>query len=236
MSSCPTKDIHSLYLDNELPLSYVKEYEVHIQSCSSCAAELEKAKKLHELLSLGGAPEMSQFEMDEGFKRLQIRMSYSKHAKRAWGASEKKPVVTAIKYAVPAMAAAAVFAVVLPVGLKSNKNDVKAGSAPALASAPVTVSAPMAAKTVSNTRTSNATGLMQQGIRSTVRPGMQVVNNVMASSENLPQVVDVFRPNFDNENTISIKITIPGTNNTVPYTTEIELPADMYKGSESEKD
>ena len=57
--------------------------------------------------------------------------------------------------------------------------------------------------------------------------------NMGMMNENMTQVVDVFRPNFDNGNTISIKITIPGMN-TVPYTTEINVPVDEYKGNPSE--
>ena len=41
MSTCPENDIHSLYLDNELPLSYREEYEAHIKSCPKCAKKLE---------------------------------------------------------------------------------------------------------------------------------------------------------------------------------------------------
>lgn len=214
MSSCPTKDIHSVYLDNELPLSYVKEYEAHIQSCPKCSKELERIKKLHQVMTMNGEHELSQFEMDEGFKRLQIRMSYSKHTKNVSGMGNNS-FASVIKYAVPAMAAAAVFAVVLPVGIK--KTD-KTGSEE-MAAAPVITSLPLLTGSTVNTNSSMS--------------GFSGNRNPMMRNGNIPQVVDVFRPNFDNENTISIKITIPGIN-AVPYTTEIDVPVEMYKGSLSE--
>jgi len=228
MSLCPTRDIHSVYLDNELPLSYVKEYEAHVQSCPACSAELEKLKKLRGMMALGEAPEMSQLEMDESFRRLQIRMSYSKHTKKS--SIEKKPFVTAVKYTLPAMAAAAVFAVVLPVGLKSNKGA--AGSDAAVASVHSEVNIPLTVSTMSSLSTTTVSMNGNNGmLGSGMHPGMP--RSVM--NENMTQVVDVFRPNFDNENAISFKITIPGIN-TVPYTTEMDVPVDKYKGNVSETD
>ena len=35
MSFCPSKDIHSVYLDNELPEVYKAEYEAHIAVCQT---------------------------------------------------------------------------------------------------------------------------------------------------------------------------------------------------------
>ncbi len=238
MSLCPTKDIHSVYLDNELPLSYVKEYEAHVQSCSKCSAELEKLKKLRGVMSAGGVPEMSQFEMDESFKRLQIRMSYSKHTKsfNSPATGWKHAAISTVKYSIPAMAAAAVLAIVLPIGLnKANKgNAEQTDSVTSIASLPL-----ISGNTVSTNTglsgfpgTNGSMGNITHGMhRDMMRPG---VHSGMGN-ENMPQVVDVFRPNFDNENTISIKITIPGMN-TVPYTTEINVPVDEYKANNSETD
>ncbi|MBP5452686.1 MAG: zf-HC2 domain-containing protein, partial [Treponema sp.] len=46
MSTCPEKDIHSIYLDNELPAAYVADYEAHVESCPECKAQLEKLRML----------------------------------------------------------------------------------------------------------------------------------------------------------------------------------------------
>ena len=42
MSFCPSKDIHSVYLDGELPENYKAEYELHISHCEKCRKELEQ--------------------------------------------------------------------------------------------------------------------------------------------------------------------------------------------------
>ena len=48
MFTCPEDDIHSIYLDNELPPNFVAEYEAHVASCPKCKAKNEKFKKIHE--------------------------------------------------------------------------------------------------------------------------------------------------------------------------------------------
>lgn len=227
MSLCPTKDIHSVYLDEELPLSLVKEYEAHVASCPKCSAELERLKKLRAGLEQLKTPESNQLEMDEGFRRLQIRMSYSKHTNKF---EKKISFMSVVKYSVPAMAAAAVFALVLPVGLNRKASE----SAEATISVPAIASLPLTASTVGTA--SSFSNLNNEMIRrsSMHRMSSQGMNkNMGMMNENIAQVVDVFRPNFDNGNTISIKITIPGMN-TVPYTTEINVPVDEYKGNPSE--
>ena len=84
MSTCPEKDVHSLYLDNELPPAYIGQYEEHIASCADCRAKLERLKKLHALLSQDSATlTKSQEELDQSFNRLQAKLSYSRTISRA---------------------------------------------------------------------------------------------------------------------------------------------------------
>ena len=45
MYSCPTDDIHSVYIDNELPQNYVSDYENHLKVCPKCSAKVEQLKK-----------------------------------------------------------------------------------------------------------------------------------------------------------------------------------------------
>ena len=201
MSLCPTKDIHSVYLDNELPLSYVAEYENHVRNCARCSAELDNLKKLRSLMTQDSSKtELGKKDLDESFARLQMKMHFKKNT-RSFRHSEHET----IKYVIPAVAAAAVFALILPVGLKSKGKQVQVYDTTAL-----------------NTIAPTITG-------STVMNGTTVSTNTQKTRKNFMRDVDVFRPNFDNENNISIKITVPGINAT-PYTTEIELPADLYKG------
>lgn len=83
MSTCPEKDIHSIYLDNELPAAYVADYEAHVESCPKCKAQLEKLKMLRKVFSADSkSMELSEKDMEESFDRLQARLSYSRHAKK----------------------------------------------------------------------------------------------------------------------------------------------------------
>ena len=80
MYTCPTDDIHSIYLDGELPDIYLKEYEAHVKTCSECAKKLQKLQKLRSLFKSDS--EMltpDKIAMDESFKRLNTKLHYSKN-------------------------------------------------------------------------------------------------------------------------------------------------------------
>ena len=123
MFHCPENDIHSIYLDGELPKNFVKDYEAHLASCQKCRAKLEKLKAVHAAF----AADSKSLDVDETFKaqsfeRLQSRMRFSKVVKIA---EPKKNVVRMTSFIPLAAAAAAVFALVLPVRMKAgqiNKN------------------------------------------------------------------------------------------------------------------
>ena len=116
MSFCPSKDIHSVYLDGELPENYKAEYELHISHCEKCRKELEQLKAVSALFK---ADSDSLNFMDESFQRLQIKMAYSRNI----GKVPQKSPFKVISYVASGVAAAAVLALVLPVGLKANKTN-----------------------------------------------------------------------------------------------------------------
>jgi len=118
MSFCPSKDIHSVYLDGELPENYKAEYELHISHCEKCRKELEQLKALRSLFKADSdSLNLDQHFMDESFQRLQIKMAYSRNV----GKAPQKSPFKVISYVASGVAAAAVLALVLPLGLKSNK-------------------------------------------------------------------------------------------------------------------
>ena len=79
MSFCPSNDIHSIYLDNELPLEFKAEYEKHVENCPACKAKLEKLRELNSVFEMDAkAITPDSHYMDESFERLKIKMSYSK--------------------------------------------------------------------------------------------------------------------------------------------------------------
>ncbi len=234
MSFCPSKDIHSVYLDGELPENYKAEYELHVSHCEECRKELEQLKALRSLFKADAdSLELDQKFMDESFQRLQIKMAYSRNV----GKVPQKSPFKVISYVASGVAAAAVLALVLPLGLKSNKASTEA---PAVAATPLiqsvsSVSAvPVTA--VSNGTKANGNNVAFDSGRSVVVSGN--IQNVVLSSEKQRKNsasfarnvsgVDVLRPDFQDE-AISIKITVPGMGD-FPVTTEINVPMELVSG------
>ncbi|MEE3411807.1 MAG: zf-HC2 domain-containing protein [Treponema sp.] len=119
MFHCPENDIHSIYLDGELPQNFVKDYEEHLASCASCRAKLEKLKAVHEAFKADARSiDVSDSFKAASFDRLQSRMRFSQSVK----ASEPNKNIVRIANFVPlAAAAAAVFALMLPVKMGSGQ-------------------------------------------------------------------------------------------------------------------
>jgi len=239
MSFCPSKDIHSVYLDNELPEIYKAEYESHIASCPKCKAELEKIKGLRSLLaSDSDSLNLSSAFLDKSYERLMIKMSYAKNTGKK---SDGKINLRTITYAASGIAAAALLAIVLPVRAASVKSD-------SLASAAAIASLNQAA--VSNVATSFTppannvsfnsgndmviSGNISESVLSRNHGPRQAhaqIQNVSANANpgKIIRGVEVLRPDFEHDETISIKITLPGVDS-LPVTAEIQLPAEVMSG------
>ena len=238
MSFCPSKDIHSVYLDNELPEIYKAEYESHIALCPKCKAELERLRGLRAVLKADSdeiAP--SADFLDKSYERLMIKMSYAKNTGKK---AESKINFRSITYAASGIAAAAILAVVLPV---------RAGKAPAadgaLASAQIsalgqnasaaTSFTPAASNVALNSGNSMViSGNINESDLSHVHgqrgSGAEIQNvSTNANPGKIMKGVEVLRPDFNESETISIKITLPGMNS-VPVTAEIQLPAEVMSG------
>ena len=122
MSTSLEKDLHSVYIDGEMPESFVSQYESLVSSSEEEKAILEKMRSLHSLLQEDSAQKtVSHDFMEECFERLQTKMRYARNVSIA---GEKKSFVTPfVKYASSFAAAAAVFAVVfIPLHNNSLKN------------------------------------------------------------------------------------------------------------------
>ncbi|MGP1587895.1 MAG: hypothetical protein ACTTHG_06080 [Treponemataceae bacterium] len=50
MHICPDFDVHSAYIDGELPLELKNEYLEHVNSCKKCDKELKKLQIIHKVL------------------------------------------------------------------------------------------------------------------------------------------------------------------------------------------
>lgn len=123
MSTSLNKDLHSVYIDGEMPESFLSQYESIVQADPKEKARLEKMQRLHSFLQedselmtkkiTSPSPENSgEAFIEESFERLQTKMRYAKNVSLANGfSSDKKSFVTPfVKYASSFAAAVAVFA------------------------------------------------------------------------------------------------------------------------------
>ena len=227
MSFCPTKDIHSVYLDNELPDVYKAEYEKHLTECEKCRNELAKLKAVRSVFQADVAsitPD-KQF-LDDSYQRLMIKMSYEKNSKKI-----KKPFLFKVGYAVSAAAAAVLFAVFIPLGLNSRKNIVEPDMPPVIdrmlsmqqfgnnvgnklfgSGNNIAVSGNMDGGILSS---NNYVNYIDYGNYDNVNYGGYLDKNYNYTGINLfdyMEGVDALRPQFTEDDIISIRVTIPNVN------------------------
>ena len=232
MSFCPSKDIHSVYLDGELPENYKAEYESHIAHCEKCRKELEELKALHNMFKADAdSLNLDDHFLEESFQRLQVKMAYAKNVGKV---PRKSPFRTAT-YVASGLAAAAVLALVLPLGGRSNKVETVQTlvTSPLIQSVNSVSNVPITA--VSASTSSSANNVAFDSGRSVVVSGN--IKDVVLSSEKQRKSnslvtnvndVDVLRPDFQDE-AIKIKITVPGVGD-FPVTTEINVPMELVSG------
>lgn len=190
MSTCPDSSLISVYLDNELPEPYKTQFEAHLASCSTCSEKMSKAKNLHDLLrSDADSLVLSKEEMDESFERLQARMTYHHVTKKSSNVFQ-----FVLKRIAPAVAAAAVFAVILPLRLLKNDDAVQPLLMPVAQTASFFPSFSSAKGTKQvNTALSEA----NKAIRSTVSSST-MTTTVNLGDTNLA-TIDIFRPDFSDD-------------------------------------
>lgn len=118
MFTCPNKDLHSLYLDGEMPKEYLAEYEAHVEKCPECQAQLKRLRALNALFAADSeALALSDKDKEDSFARLQARMSYARVMKPVVQKPRKR---TVFRDVMVGAAAAAVVAIILPARLGMN--------------------------------------------------------------------------------------------------------------------
>ena len=235
MSFCPSKDIHSVYLDGELPENYKAEYELHLSHCEKCRKEIEQLKAVRSLFKADSESlKLDQQFMDESFQRLQIKMAYSRNI----GKLPQKSPFKLISYLASGVAAAAVLALVLPLGFRSNKAAAAVTStvvaAPLIQSVNSVSNIPITAVSTKSKTTANNVGydsgrsvVVSGNIQDVVLSSESQRKNSSSVTKNVNDV-DVIKPAFQDE-AISIKITVPGMGD-FPVTTEINVPMELVSG------
>ena len=206
MSFCPTKDIHSVYLDNELPEEHRLSYEKHIQECEKCRTELEKLKAVRKLFQ-DDASNVTPDDhyLDESYNRLMIKMSYKKNVSKA-----RKPTKVHFTYILSA-AAAVLVALFVPTIVRNQQTT----ATPETASMPITTfgALPSLGNNISfgSGNRSMVSGMINENAFNTNNPGFVDINLGTPS---------LFTNKWSNslldDNVISIRITIPSFD-TMPY-------------------
>lgn len=225
MSFCLSKDIHSIYLDKELPENYKLEYEEHVKNCPECQKELNKLKLIHDALkSDSDSIKLDDDFLEKSYERLQIKMAYKNNVTMARRTSNVN-----IKYGLTAVAAAALFALVIPVTLNSNKkNSVTTQPALASVSSVSQISNSTSAIAANNVSINSGRNVLVSGnmLDTVIRPEAGIDNGKTLVKK--AKDVEVLRPELEDE-TISIRISVPGLGE-IPVVTEINLPMGAISG------
>lgn len=196
MSTCPDSSLISVYLDNELPEPFKSQFEAHLSSCSTCRGKLEEAAKMRDLLrSDANSITLSASDMNQSFERLQARMTYHHVTKKSGNVFQ-----FVLKRIAPAVAAAAVFAVILPLRLLRNDNATQPLIMPVAQTASFF---PTFASTNGTNQSNKALSEANKAVRTTVS------SSTMTTTVNLEDTnlatIDIFRPDFSDD---VIRITI----------------------------
>ncbi len=210
MYTCPTDDIHSIYLDNELPFEYVAQYQEHIKNCPACQKKIENLKKVSSIFKNDSKNiNLGEPFLTESFNRLETKLRYSKNTDFS---KEKPHYVSKI---VPFVAAAAVFvAVILPVkSFNQNKNEQFAKIQP--------IERPQ------YTQISSQNVVMNGNLHENLS------QNVSLSPSQDLKDIEVFRPDFDSPKNVPFQIKFPDMMNAQKNSMnamDIKLPKPSFPG------
>jgi len=218
MSTCPEKDLHSVYLDGEMPEEFAKQYESHLATCEKCRKELEKLKNLSSFYREDSiSVKLNQVYLDQSFERLQTKMRFAKNT--GYHENNKNILHSYTKWVSGFAAAAAVFALIVT-PLKYSRNTEQEVNAIArteikpIAENKVVVDGNLdkvkiSAALSSSKETKNEPGSEEAVTSTVINPNQKVVSATNLAS-NFSDI-DVFRPDF-NKSPVSVKIEVPGIN------------------------
>ncbi len=205
MYTCPTDDIHSVYLDGELPNVYLQQYEAHTKTCAGCAKKLESLRAVRNLLRKDSdALTLDAIAMEESFKRLGTKLRYSKNTAKAYAFPKTLPI---------SAAAAAAFVTLLPF-VKGLPGKSASPSQELAAIVKPQVSIPKQNVIINGNIIDNFSRNVSMGGAS------DFTHN------------DVFRPHFDcsDDSIITIRFSTPYLNDGKSELMEIQLPVNTIAG------
>ena len=217
MSTCPDYDMHSVYLDGELPQKYALDYETHLTSCQRCRDDFIKIQRLSTILKEEAREsELSSQELEVSFARLQTKLHYQKTIKDTQPQNIKK-----FTWVVPAVVAAALaFALILPMGTHSPISAATKEQPISIAASALTGGLSVAPSVNYNTAR-----FLQDSV--IAEENFSNIQTVSLSRNETISPMDFFRPSFDKSEDISIKMTLSNLSS-IPVQGSTTVPIQMY--------
>lgn len=118
MSICPDKIVVSEYVDGELPSPWKEKLQSHIAECSDCEASYTVYRKISDSMKNEASGKTKNFDYGASFEKLKVKLQ-QRVVVHAHGNHEESGTKTfwqrSIKLPVPALAAAVLILVFLPV-------------------------------------------------------------------------------------------------------------------------
>lgn len=220
MSTCPEQDMHSVYLDGELPQKYALDYESHLTGCQDCRDRYLKLQRLSSLLKEDAtASQLSSDELEDSFSKLQTKLRYCRNTKQTQPADIRR-----FTWMVPAVAAAALaFALVLPARAPNLPGTATTSGNPISISSSALTGTLSAAPSI-NTKASR---FIREPAIIVEEPIERHIKSVSLSPDSVLSPMDIFRPAFEEKGNVSVRMTLSDLHS-LPVKGEISVPIQMY--------
>ncbi len=201
MSTCPDFNLYSVYLDNELNGTHSQAFSDHLKECPICRKRYSRIKNIRDAFQQDSRfIDLSQKDTEDSFKRLCVIMNYKAVTKKA----DTPLSFKTLKILSPALAAAFLFALILPLRL-STVNDIPHTIFPQQSNFDVSLI--------------NNKGVIADKTLSSVFGNsnrLQKVSSLDFSNTSISSI-DVFKPSLSSD-TITIQIKLTGFQEILPYT------------------
>lgn len=210
MSTCPGKDIHCLYADNELQEPFKTEFEKHTEGCPHCRKVLEHYLFLRKALESDAASsDLSDSRLAEGYLRLKAQLSYKTVV------MPDKPF-SALSFSVKLVPAAAVLALAVALPLRFFGKTAQS-SYPAAVSTAAVRAEPIRNGGVFSSETLPASSLASA-------PGTDYTVNI-----DMPKLtaMDVFKPQLSSSNESAMQIPLTGVSH-IPFAQNVDIKLPSY--------
>lgn len=199
MSTCPNFDLYSVYLDQEMSESITQAFSKHLEECTECKSNFSRLRSLHTALcSDSQSLSYSKTKMDESFNKLCVVMNYKAVTKKA----QPNQIIKTLKILSPALAAAMVFALIIPLRLLRNTEI------PQILPPQITTGASLI----------SSRGIIVDNTLSSIlanSQNLQKISSLDFTNTNISSI-DVFKPVLSNDS-ITIQIKLTGIHEMLPY-------------------